>query len=197
MQDISQMNVENIVSRCSSMFWSGWYVGLCVCLSLSLCVLLFSAYVAASSLLTVLACCAAGSMQLLVCLSRPTAAHHCCGFAAVGRAGWKYRLITAAVACECGQCHIVGIRTLTLILWHWCWHYQWHCRLTNCVCVIDRCRRYSYVAVPGGWSSVRASDSDVDHTQLLTDSEILHALNQTTPLAHLNRRQVTFPHCTC
>ena len=57
MQDISQMNVENIVSRCSSMFWSGWYVGLCVCLSLSLCVLLFSA----SSLLTVVA-------HLSVCL---------------------------------------------------------------------------------------------------------------------------------
>jgi len=195
------MNVENIVSRCSSMFWSGWYVGLCVCLSLSLCVLLFSCLCGCFIIIDSARMLCSGVYATVgrpsVCLSRPTAAHHCCGFAAVGRAGWKYRLITAAVACECGQCHIVGIRTLTLILWHWCWHYQWHCRLTNCVCVIDRCRSYSYVAVPGGWSSVRASDSDVDHTQLLTDSEILHALNQTTPLAHLNRRQVTFPHCTC
>jgi len=182
MQDISQMNVENIVSRCSSMFWSGWYVGLCVCVSLSLCVLLFSA----SSLLTVVA-------HLSVCLVQlphTTAAGLLLWAGRAGNIDWLLQQWRANVGSA-------TLSALTLILWHWCWHYQWHCRLTNCVCVIDRCRRYSYVAVPGGWSSVRASDSDVDHTQLLTDSEILHALNQTTPLAHLNRRQVTFPHCTC
>jgi len=125
MQNISHMNallsVQNIVSRCSSMFWSGWYVGLCVCLSLSLCVLLCfclcGCFIIIDSARMLLSGVYATVGRPSVCLSRPTAAHHCCGFAAVGRAGWKYRLITAAVACECGCTYIdTDIVTLTLRL---------------------------------------------------------------------------------
>jgi len=37
----------------------------------------------------------------------------CCGFAAVGAAGRRYRSIAAAAAAcdECGQCHVVGVRS--------------------------------------------------------------------------------------
>jgi len=61
--------------------------------------------------------------------------------------------------------------------------------------VIDRCRRYSYVNMTS-MGSVRASDcseglsaADGDHTQLFTDTEILHGLG-TSEMAYLNRRQV-------
>jgi len=35
----------------------------------------------------------------------------CCRFAAVGPAGRRYRSIVAAAAVECGQCHVVGVRS--------------------------------------------------------------------------------------
>jgi len=56
-----------------------------------------------------IACCA-GSVRLSVCMSHLAAARLCCRFAAVGPAGKRYRLIAAAAACGCGQCHVVSVR---------------------------------------------------------------------------------------
>jgi len=44
---------------------------------------------------------------------RPQQQIRCCGFAAVRPAGRTYRSIAAAwsAACECGQCHVVSVRT--------------------------------------------------------------------------------------
>jgi len=46
-----------------------------------------------------------------VCLSHSAAARRCCKFAAVGPAAMKCRSIAAAAACECGQCHVVSVRS--------------------------------------------------------------------------------------
>jgi len=35
----------------------------------------------------------------------------CCRFAAVGPAGMRYRSIAAAAVGECGQCHVISVRT--------------------------------------------------------------------------------------
>jgi len=44
-----------------------------------------------------------------VCLSHPAAARRRCRFAAVGQAG--RRSIAAAAEGECGQCHVVSVRS--------------------------------------------------------------------------------------
>ena len=53
-------------------------------------------------------------VRLSVCLPSMGPQHqaHCCRFAAVRPADRRYRSIAAAAAGECGQCHVVSVRTI-------------------------------------------------------------------------------------